>query len=60
MLVSADKPIFVAVDALDNVQGYAVCQIRERKDHSVFVPFRVLYLNDLCVNEKDRKSDIGS
>ncbi|MQW23016.1 MULTISPECIES: N-acetyltransferase [unclassified Lactococcus] len=60
MLVSTDKPIFVAVDALDNVQGYAMCQIRERKDHSVFVPFRVLYLDDLCVNEKDRKSGIGS
>lgn len=60
MIVSADSPIFVSVNEKDEVLGYAMVQIKIRSDHPVLAPYRILYLDDLCVDEKARKLGIGS
>ncbi|PCR99640.1 GNAT family N-acetyltransferase [Lactococcus fujiensis] len=59
MIASINQPIFVAVDESDEVLGYAMIKIKTQVDHPVLAPFKVLYLDDLCVDEKARKSGIG-
>lgn len=59
MVEDVTKPIFVSADEKDEVLGYAMCQIKENAAHPVLAPYKVLYLDDLCVDEKARKTGIG-
>lgn len=53
------KPIYVAADDADNVVGYAFCAIREQPFSANMVPFRTLFIDDLCVDESARGMHIG-
>ena len=47
-----NRPIFVAED--DGVViGYAFCVITDRKDDNVLTDMKNLYIDDLCVDEKE-------
>lgn len=59
MLKDSEKPIFVAVDDQDEVAGYAMCQLKENREHPVLKPYKLLYLDDLCVDEKARQAGVG-
>ena len=59
MLTDSTKPIFVAVSDRDEVLGYAMCQVKENTEHTVLAPYKVLYLDDLCVDENARKLGAG-
>ena len=54
-----EKPIFVAVDEEDKVLGYAFCIYKEQPFSTNMVPFKSLYIDDLCVDEASRGRHIG-
>ncbi|MFC4653178.1 GNAT family N-acetyltransferase [Lactococcus nasutitermitis] len=60
MLTDLSKPIFVAVDEKDAVVGYAMCEIKENAEHPVLAPYKMLYLDDLCVAENARVHGLGA
>lgn len=59
LLEDNNRRIYVAVDENDTVMGYAFCEIREQKNRSNLVPFRSIYIDDLCVDESLRHKHIG-
>ena len=53
------RPIFVATDDDDNCIGYAFCMIKEQPFSTNMVPFKSLYIDDLCVDTSRRGHHIG-
>ena len=53
------RPVFVAVDENDEVMGYAFCICKEQPNALNMVPFRSIYIDDLCVDEAARGQHIG-
>lgn len=54
------RPILVAADEDDTVQGYAFCIFQHHRDSHILTDVRTLYIDDLCVEEKTRGQHIGS
>ena len=54
------RPILVAADEDDTVQGYAFCIFQQHRDSHILTDVRTLYSDDLCVEEKTRGQHIGS
>ena len=59
IIQDGQKPIYVAADENDCVLGYAFCQIREQPASEYMVPFRSVFIDDLCVDEGARGQHIG-
>ncbi len=59
MFADDTRPVYVATDDNDTVRGYAFCQIQEPAFTSTMVPNRMLFIDDLCVDEKARGQHIG-
>ena len=55
-----DRPIFVGVNEADEVLGYVFCEIKEQKAMNVIRPYRFIYIDDLCVDEKMRGQHVAS
>ena len=53
------KPIFVAADDSGRVMGYAFCQFREILPGGNMVPFRSVFIDDLCVDADCRGQGVG-
>ncbi len=53
------SPIYVAVDDGDEVMGYAFCQIKEQPFSNNMVPFKSMFIDDLCVDESCRGQHVG-
>jgi ribosomal protein S18 acetylase RimI-like enzyme len=53
------SPIYVAVDDSDDVMGYAFCQIKEQPFSNNIVPFKSMFIDDLCVDESCRGQHVG-
>lgn len=53
------SPIYVSVDDGDEVMGYAFCQIKEQPFSNNMVPFKSMFIDDLCVDESRRGQHIG-
>ena len=58
-ITNDDEPIYVAVDDNDDVKGYAFCILREQPFSTNMVPFRSMYIDDLCVDSTCRGHHIG-
>ena len=58
-LANDEEPIFVAVDENDEVMGYAFCVLRQQPFSTNMVPFKSLYIDDLCVDSNYRGQHIG-
>ena len=54
------RPVFVAIDEKDHVAGYVFCQIQEPPFASTMVPRRLLFIDDLCVDEASRGQHIAT
>ena len=54
-----ERPIFVAVDETGKVMGYAFCIYQTQEDSQSVVGRRILYIDDLCVDEACRGQHIG-
>ena len=59
MLKDEGKPIFAAVDDSDTLIGYAFCQIKEQPKREYMVPFKSIFIDDLCVDANFRGQHIG-
>ena len=59
LLKNEEKPIFVATNEADICVGYAFCQLREQPFSNNMVPFKSLFIDDLCVDQKTRGQHIG-
>jgi ribosomal protein S18 acetylase RimI-like enzyme len=57
LLNDESRPIFVFDDG--EVRGYAFCQISEVKDNKLLVDDKMLYIDDICVDENARGRHIG-
>lgn len=53
------RPIFVGVDAQDNVLGYVFCVFQQHRDDNILTDIRTLYIDDLCVDECRRGQHVG-
>ena len=54
------NPIYVAADDEDNAAGYIFCEIKEQPANNNQVPFRYIYIDDLCVDEPFRGRHIAA
>ena len=59
ILQDASRPVFVAVDGADVVQGYAFCICQQPNGESSLQPRKALYIDDLCVDEDLRGRHLG-
>ena len=59
LLKQEDKPIYVAVNEEDVCMGYAFCQLKEQPFSTNMVPFKSLFIDDLCVDKQARGQHIG-
>ena len=59
ILKDEEKPIYVAVNEEDVCIGYAFCQIQEQPFSNNMVPFKSLFIDDLCVDQQIRGKHIG-
>lgn len=59
ILNDEEKPIYVAVDDNDYVLGYAFCQIKEQPFSTNMIPFKSMFIDDLCVDSACRGQHIG-
>ena len=53
------RPILVAVDDHDVVQGYCFCIYQQHVSNAVLTDIKTLYIDDLCVDESLRGQHIG-
>lgn len=58
LLTDASRPIFIAEDA-GRVAGYAFCIFQETRDNPVLCDRKVLYIDDLCVDESRRGDGVA-
>ena len=58
MINNDSTPIFV-YDDNSIVLGYAMCNITAIKNHNVLTDIKTLYIDDLCVDARNRGNNIG-
>lgn len=54
-----NRPVYVAVDDNDEVLGYVFCILKEQPFSNNMVPFKTLFIDDLCVDSNTRGMHIG-
>ena len=59
ILKNKETPIYVAVNEADVCVGYAFCQLREQPFSNNMVPFKSLFIDDLCIDQEARGQHIG-
>ena len=59
LLSDPNRPILVAVDEADEVQGYCFCVYQQPDEGGALKPNKTLYIDDLCVDETLRGQHIG-
>lgn len=59
LLKDPDRPILVAVDEADEVQGYCFCIYQRHEENAALTDVKTLYIDDLCVDESLRGKHIG-
>ena len=59
LLKDRDRPILVYEEEEGGVLGYCFCIFKQHKDSSVLTDIKTLYIDDLCVDEKERGKGIG-
>ncbi len=60
ILENENTPVFVAVDEMDKVVGYAFCAYEEVKNDKSLEDRKSIYIDDLCVDEAMRGKHIGT
>lgn len=53
------RPVLVAVNESDEVQGYAFCVFQQHVNDHILTDVKTLYIDDLCVDEICRGQHIG-
>ncbi len=60
LIKEENTPVFVATDDSDIPKGYAFCVLTQTDGHGILTDIKTLYIDDLCVDEKERGKHIGS
>ena len=60
LLADDKRPVFVATNNENEVMGYAFCVIKEQPFSTNMVPFTLLYIDDLCVDQNYRDNRVGT
>jgi ribosomal protein S18 acetylase RimI-like enzyme len=60
LLSDPDCVLFVETDEADCAEGYAICFAQTVEDDGIAVGRRELYVDDLCVDERVRKTGVAS
>lgn len=55
-----NRPVYVAVNEDDIVLGYAFCEIKEQPKSDNLVPFKYIYIDDICVDTEAREQHVGT
>ncbi len=53
------RPVFVGVDDQDEVHGYGFCVMIVHEGDHILRDRKELYIDDLCVDQKDRGEGVG-
>jgi ribosomal protein S18 acetylase RimI-like enzyme len=59
LLKDEERPVYVSVDEDGRVWGYAFCQVRRQPFTTNMVPFKSMFIDDLCVDSSRRGQHIG-
>ena len=59
LLSDDESPVFVCVNALDQVLGHCFCCMQRHEAHAILTDVKTLYIDDLCVDEAFRGRHIG-
>lgn len=59
LLDNPDCVLFVETDGNDRAIGYTICFAQTVKDDGIVVGRRELYIDDLCVDETERRTGAG-
>ena len=59
IIVDDNRPIFVAVNEENDVLGYSFCMFIQHVNNEIMTDIKTLYIDDLCVDEKNRGTHIG-
>ncbi|MBO5716290.1 MAG: GNAT family N-acetyltransferase [Clostridia bacterium] len=59
LLKDENRPILVNVDENDEVMGYCFCIYQQHLEDSILTDIKTIYIDDLCVDEKLRRKNIG-
>lgn len=60
ILTNEVNPVFVCVDENDRVLGHCFCQTIDREEKPHVYGYKTLFIDDLCVDEKNRGQHIGT
>ena len=60
IIADDNRPIFVAADEKDDVMGYCFCVLMEQPKREYMVPFKTIYIDDLCVDKHYRGRQVGT
>lgn len=58
-IADKDEIIFVAVNDEDTVMGYTMSKITDVRAEGILLPYRKMYIDDVCVDSSFRKLGIG-
>lgn len=58
-ILSDNKRITLVADEVGEIMGYAFCEIKEPPKAGYMKSNRILFIDDLCVDERARKKGIG-
>ena len=59
ILIDENRPIYVATSGEDTCIGYAFCILKNQPFSINMVPFKSLFIDDLCVDQNVRGQHIG-
>ena len=59
ILSDENRPIYVATSEEDTCIGYAFCILKNQHFSNNMVPFKSLFIDDLCVDQNTRGQHIG-
>ncbi len=59
IIADDNRPVYVSTDDRDEVIGYVFCVIKEQPFTTTMVPFKSIYIDDLCVDENARGQHLG-
>lgn len=59
IIANQETPIFVAIDANDQLAGYCFCIVEDHSNSNNMAPVKTLYIDDLCVDRSCRGKHVG-
>ena len=59
IIADENTPVFVCTDDEERVLGHSFCVFQQHAGHNILTDVKTLYIDDLCVDERQRGKGIG-